>query len=148
MRVLYEPTTILAIAAVTTFAGDVMAANAAKSQAGAEAAFLETQARQEEIAATRELRDTDKEKKRFLARTRAVLAAQGDTTGSTALSTLSESAGEFGIRSERIRQDRDVARKSLLSRSTNVRRVGAAERRAGLVKAAGNLGVRTAKAMD
>ena len=91
---------------------------------------------------------SDKEKKRFLARTRAVLAAQGDTTGSTALSTISESAGEFGVRSERIRQDRDVARKSLLSRSTNVRRVGAAERRAGLVKAAGNLGIRTATAMD
>lgn len=104
--------------------------------------MLEAQAEQERKQRARDLSDLDAERSRTLARTRAVLAAQGagadDPSG---LAVLQSQATQFGQQESRLIDDSLVRERSLEVKASNTRSVGRTEAVAhifgGIGKAAG-----------
>lgn len=81
------------------------------------------------MASQRDLRDLAKEKGRFLARTRALIAAGGgETTSGTGLALLTSQAAEFGRKKVRLEQDTAVRKSTLAARGRETLRVGSTER--------------------
>lgn len=123
MRTLHDPLTIATIV-FSTFSA-FADASAAKSQANAEAAFLQIQAQQERVSRARELRDSEKARNARLARTRALLAAGGgDTTVGTGLALLTDQRAESLIEEQRLLADSQARERSLTARASNVRARG------------------------
>ncbi len=134
MRTLYEPTAILlSVLAGTQVLSGIAEGRAAERRREAEAAFLETQATQEAVAARRDVRDLEKEQRGLLARTRAALAGQGASlSGPGALSVLKDQRAEFEVRKSRTLSDSRLRQRSLRARAENTRAVGEAERDAAI----------------
>lgn len=96
-----------------------------QSQGAAEAAYLRQQADQERLALERDLADQGREASRTLARTRAVLAAQGgDTTTGGALDLLSYQEGVFGENKQRLINDSDARIRGLNMRAQSAESAG------------------------
>lgn len=125
-RVLYEPTTILmAASAAFSVIGGIAQGSSQARQGESEAAYLRQQEEQERIALARDVADYDKETTRALARTRAVVAAQGgDTTTGDALELFSYQAGVLGENRQRLINDSDARIRSLQQRQTSAIEAG------------------------
>lgn len=125
MRSLYGVETLLIVAAGMSLAGGFMQAADAKSNAAAEAAYLEAEANQARKQGARDKEDLAKEERRLQARARAVLAAGGaDTTDGSGLAILTGNAAEYGIKNARLDDDVNSAVSSLEARAANTRRAG------------------------
>lgn len=126
-RVLYEPTIILtAASAAFSIIGGIAQGSAQREQGESEARYLAQQAEQERVALSRDLSDADRESARNLARSRAVLAAQGgDTTTGGALDLLSTQEGVYGEQRQRLISDSDARIRGLNMRADSARRAGA-----------------------
>lgn len=97
----------------------------ARDAAAVEADFLELQAKQEEISRFREQRDLAKERDRFLARSRAALAAQGaDTASGSSLAILSSQRTEYAEKNRRLLADSVLRAGTLRAKSKNTRMAG------------------------
>lgn len=137
MRTLRDPLTIAAIA-FTAFSA-IADASAAKSQANAEAAFLQVQAQQERVARARELRDSERAAAARLSRTRALIAAGGgDTTVGTGLALLTDQTAEALLEQQRLLSDSQARERSLTARASNAKARGRAEFRNTLLRAVGS----------
>lgn len=125
-RVLYDPMTMLtAASAAFSLIGGVVQGIGQKSQGEAEAAYLREQAEQERLALDRDLADADRESSRTLARSRAVLAAQGgDTTTGGALDLLSYQESVFGENRQRLISDSDARIRGLNRRAESAESAG------------------------
>ena len=139
MRVLYDPVTILTIAsAAFSFIGGIAEGRAARADAENDARFLEGQANQEAVARRRDLEDLRKTRAQTLARSRAVLAAQGaDTASGDALNILRDQASSFAIKENRLLTDSNTRQQSFLSRAANVRAGGKSAQTAAIFGGAG-----------
>jgi hypothetical protein len=112
----FDPLTLVTTAVAV--GGSVLGGIGAKQDADAQAAAAAEQGQ-------RDIRDTEREKSRKLARTKALLAAGMSGSGSA---ILTSQATEFGIRTERIRSDTANKVKRLKAR-------GRAARASGFLKA-------------
>lgn len=127
--ILQEPTTIFTVLTVAT-AGlqlleGISGGGLARSQADAEAEFLDAQAIQTQKQLDRDRFDLSREAGRRSARTRAVIAAQGgDTTSGTGLAILKTQAATAGRQRERLEDDAEVNIGSLQTRARETRRTG------------------------
>lgn len=105
--------------------GGVVQGISQRNQGEAEAAYLRQQADQERLALERDLTDSDREASRTLARTRAVLAAQGgDTTTGGALDLISYQQGYYGEQRQRLIHDSDARIRGLNARAESARSAG------------------------
>lgn len=126
MRTLYDPVTIISVGA--GLLGGFAQASAARSAAESEAAMLEMQAEQERKQRARDLSDLKIEKRQTLARTVAVLAAQGaDSADPQSRAILKSQAGTFGTREARLKDDSTVRERSFETKASNVRSTGGQE---------------------
>ena len=108
----------------------------AKAQADAEAKFLENQAQLERVQSARDVRDEKERTRRAVARSRAVLAAQGVSLASNVgVSTVADVEGQSLIRQRRIASDTENVTASLQAKAANKRTAGKRARRASFVKA-------------
>lgn len=116
MRIFHEPTTIMAAAAVASAATTAYTAHTSAQEA-------EAQAEAEALSRRREIRDEREERKRQIARTRALLSGGGTDIG-TILSLTGKQMGESMIREHRIRTDSRIRQRSLRARARNERVAG------------------------
>lgn len=124
-RSLYDPTVLMVVAAGMSLVGGAMQAADARSNAEAEAAYLEAEAQQSRKQTARDREDLKKEESRLQSRARAILAAGGGgTTGGSALALLTGNAQEYGIKDARLEDDMNAGVSSLEARATNTRRQG------------------------
>lgn len=151
MRVFYDPVSIFAtVSSAFTAAQPFLAAGSAlltfASAAGqgaqqivqgqqdlndaeAQARDLELQALQSKKATNRDVRDLEKQRKRDLARTRAVLSAQGlSADNPNAIGLLADVNREAAVRERRLLEDEDVTQTTLGIRAENTRAAGRAAR--------------------
>lgn len=125
-RTLYmPPAAIAAVGIGMSVMGGISQGRAAQKQGEAEAAYLSAQADQERLALDRDLADYDREASRSLARSRAVMAANGgDTTTGGALDTLSYQQAVFGENRQRLLSDSDARIRGLNVRAESARSAG------------------------
>lgn len=122
MRVLYDPMTIATVA-ITAVSG-VFSGMSAKAQAKAEADYYKQQAAQEQLAQMRDLEALETERARTMARSRAVLAAQGGGLEGTGESLLEGAASTFGRREAELIHDSEARIRSLSARAASAKAAG------------------------
>lgn len=136
--VAYDPLSLTIASVGLSLVGGIAQGQAEQAQADDEAAFLEAEAAAEALALQDAEQDLDKERSRFLARSRAVFGAQGgDTTSGTALAVLQDQSSSFARQGHRLRRNSLLRQESLKARAANTRSAGRSASRLTLLRAAG-----------
>jgi hypothetical protein len=145
MRVLYEPTTLVALAATMQVAGGFMNANAAKSNAQANAGYIDAEINQEKVQSQRDQADLKTKTDQAQGRALAMLAAGGgDPEGGTGLALLEDNSEASAITGSRMKVDSNNRIASLTARAANTLLLGKQQANAaifsGVGSAAGTVG--------